>query len=106
MSASSIARQNGLINVWQEQVIRDYANGEFSTILDVAEKVDFDLAVNECGDTLLVFLVRELSSSEGVDCVDEAASRVDTAITQLMEALRSVQSLGDVALPASPTPGG
>lgn len=60
---------------FQQTVLVAYEEGEFSTY----SPSDID----DCGDSLLTFLLCELSESEGCDTDACAVERLDTAIRQL-----------------------
>lgn len=66
-------------DAFQQIVANTYDNGEHEC--HTPDDID------TCGDSLLMFLMRELSLSEDCDSIEEAISRVDVAIRQL-EAVR------------------
>lgn len=65
---------------FQQTVLAAYENGEFSAYSPSN--------IGDCGDSLLTFLLCELSESEDCDSNECAVARLDTAIRQL-EAVRS-----------------
>lgn len=82
-------------DAFQQIVANTYDNGEHEC--HTPDDID------TCGDSLLMFLMRELSLSEDCDSIDEAIRRVDVAIRQL-EAVRDgleVASLDRVRAPQS-----
>ena len=88
-SQVSKARAAGIINPAQELAISNYARvrheqGEFSYLLDIETPSEFRAGLLSCGDTLMVFLVDELATSEGVESLQDAYSRVDVAVNQLL----------------------
>lgn len=80
-------------NKWQQAVLRVYGDGDYRWFVDKiddeeppvwADESDFDDFVSEhAGDTLLVFLMRELGSDVHGDDPDEAARLVERAIEDL-----------------------
>ncbi len=66
---------------FQKTVLGSYANGEFAKIKSTE--------VETCGDSLLKFLLIELSEAEDCDSAEEAIRRIDSAIRELNE-VRSV----------------
>lgn len=71
------------VNASQAIVLGSYCNGEFSHLLDCKSADSFDAALQECGDGLLKFMVRELAESEGVDGLEEGLRRLMVAVDQL-----------------------
>ena len=74
----------------QRLVFEHYAGGEYSYYLeDIATQEELDETLNEeserFGDTLFVFLLRELSPSEDCHDLETAARRVETSIEQLQD---------------------
>jgi hypothetical protein len=63
-------------NQAQKTALRFYDEGSFEGVTSVEE-------VEEAGDTLLVFILRELDSSEDCDTMGEAVRRMETAQAQL-----------------------
>jgi hypothetical protein len=66
-------------NDQQRLVLQNYDNGEFSYLLDDPA------ALGNCGDTLLIFMIKELADQEGCDSMTEAYNRVCSAARQLTE---------------------
>jgi hypothetical protein len=62
----------------QRFVVNNYEDGEFSYIESLKEARD-------CGDSLLLFLLRELSVAQDCCDLDTATTRLDMAIAQLSE---------------------
>ncbi len=48
--------------------------------------------INDCADTLLTFLMRELSEKEECESIEEAISRLDVAIRELEEVRSAFQA--------------
>lgn len=63
---------------FQQFVVANYAEGEFSYCKTMED-------VEDCGDTLCCFLVREISASEGCDSDDEAIRRLEVARDQIQD---------------------
>lgn len=80
------------INAAQAQCLKTYEGGEFAHLLEQPSEETFMKACKECGDTLLVFLMIELSAAEGCDSETEAASRLDKAIEQLQAVRNSLEA--------------
>ena len=68
--------QSESLNQYQNVLKDMYAEGMYSHIRGVVEDEIID-------DTLFLFLMRELSTSEGCDSLDEAIRRLNTAKTDL-----------------------
>ncbi len=75
-----------VFNPYQDAAKKTYWGGEFSHVNSTTEAEDV-------GDTLFLFLMRELSSSEGCDSPEEAIRRLDKAITDLEEVRTGLQGL-------------
>lgn len=77
------------LNKAQTLVCANYGGGDYAHLADEARLYNgweaFRDSLDDCGDTLFVFLMVELADSE--DCTDmtEAARRVRVAETQLAE---------------------
>src|SRR4051794_26840424 len=86
-----------ILNGFQKSVLKTYAGGDFAHYIEIDEQGKFrddhefrdELAV--CGDTLLRFLMVELSEEEGCDSIDEACNRTRSAIEDLTGALDSLE---------------
>ena len=63
------------LNKIQHAVADAYGMGEFSHVVDMTQ-------VDMCGDTLFLFIMREL---EDVDNLDEAIRRMDRAISDITD---------------------
>jgi hypothetical protein len=62
--------------VIQRAVLMSYADGAHVGLQSMSD-------VEQCGDTLLLFLMRELASSQGCDCFEEARHRLSIAQKQM-----------------------
>jgi hypothetical protein len=69
-------------NEIQQKILKEYQNGEFSHLCNPGTTQE-DL--ENCGDGLLVFVIVELSDSEGCDTVDTAYDRIERAIEELTQ---------------------
>ena len=79
------------MNIFQKTVLQVYANGEFAHLSDME---NLELAqVQNLGDTLLTFLLIELSDNEDCDGPYEATRRVQAAIGQLIQVQSALNQL-------------
>lgn len=76
-----------MLNPFQRACADVYGGGDFAHVQDVEE-------AREGGDTLFVFLMVELSSSEGCDSADEVLRRLDMAIADIQGVAEAVQHGG------------
>ena len=67
---------HGAFTAIQRTVLKFYEDGEHLGLQSMPE-------VEQCGDTLLLFLMRELASSEGCDGFEEALARLSLAQKQI-----------------------
>ena len=72
------------INPYQAEALSCYADGDYSYFLDPEEvefkhEDDFLEYVEELGDTLLLFILRELATREGTGSYEEAIRRMYVA---------------------------
>lgn len=91
-----------VINEAQRLLLRHYEGGEFAHLIEELEAIDhgdpervLSMAsgrVDECGDGLLRFLFVELSDNEDCDSLEEAVSRIDTALRQLAEVSARIEA--------------
>jgi len=79
------------LNDWQKAVARTYGGGDFAHFAKAGELSDDEL--NDCGDTLFIFLMKELSSAEDCDSAYEATQRLENARYQLDDAMDAVSPL-------------
>jgi hypothetical protein len=68
------------LNKFQKRALGVYCNGEYKYIKTEEELMD-------CGDTLFIFLMLELSDAEDCDNITIAITRIKTAIADLQEVL-------------------
>lgn len=64
------------LNAYQKAALRTYANGDYAYLID---KLDLDIYKDALGDTLLKFILIELSTGEGCEDVDDAMNRMEQA---------------------------
>lgn len=74
------------LNKYQKHVLRFYVEGENAHLADKDELTDRDITL--LGDTLLQFVLIELSDTEDCDSQEEAVNRIDRALSDL-EKLRA-----------------
>ena len=80
---SAVVQAPSWINDSQAQALASYCGGEFRHMLDERTAAAFDSSVENCGDGLLKFILRELSETEGVDGLEEGLRRISSAVDQL-----------------------
>lgn len=80
-----------ILNAWQKAVAHTYGGGDYSYLIEQAEVSREDLA--DCGDTLFVFLMVELSDQEDCDYQEEAVRRVARARDQINSAIAVLEAL-------------
>ena len=76
-----------MFNPIQQKILREYQNGEFAYLCEPAATEE-DL--KNCGDGLLVFVIREISGREGCESVNEAYERIDCAADDLHDILEII----------------
>lgn len=78
------------LTVTQQAILKTYAGGEHEYLIELNDDA-LASALEQCGDGLLAFLIRETSVSE--DCVtqEDAINRIDAAIRDLEQARAAVQ---------------
>lgn len=78
------------LNAAQKKCLEFYANGDFEHLAAIESETQFNVALKECGDGLLRFLMAELASSEDCDSVQTAMQRLDGAIEDIRAVQRNV----------------
>jgi hypothetical protein len=73
------------VNRFQEILVKTYANGDYNG------QVSSDAEAAEVGDTLFLFLWRELSTSEDCEDTETAIARVGMAIEDLEGVLHALE---------------
>lgn len=84
------------LNEAQILVLENHENGEFEHLKDATSQDDLDALLDECGDSLLRYLMAELADSNDCDDIPEAASRVERSISQLQSLLGVLEQKIDV----------
>ena len=84
---------NPNLNKAQAVCLETYSGGDFAHLVEVDSKEELDAAMADCGDTLLQFLMIELSASEDCDSTVTAINRITTAISDLTNVLQAIQAL-------------
>ena len=80
MCTCSVGSRLGAIshNAFQIAVLETYSNGEFSYLASVPI-AEFETSLARCGDTLLHFILHELSPTEGCHTRSDAILRLASA---------------------------
>jgi hypothetical protein len=85
-------KNDSCLNEAQRIVLKTYANGDYAHEIDAIDNPVFrtsrqvmDTFLENCGDTLLAFLLTELSDTEDCEDMETALGRIDTAFRQLKE---------------------
>jgi hypothetical protein len=73
-----------MYNEIQQKILHGYEGGEFAYLCEPAA-TEADL--ENCGDGLLVFVIREVADSEGCDSVEMAYDRIERGIKNFEEIL-------------------
>lgn len=79
-----------VLNDWQRAVARTYGDGDYGYFEADGKISDDDL--EQCGDTLFIFLMRELSDAEDCDSSEEAIRRMESARRQLDDAIETLEA--------------
>lgn len=79
-------------NESQKAMLRAYANGTFTHLLAAKDRVELGNLTYGSGDSLLPFLIIELSTAEGVETADQAVSRIETVISDLTTVLDALRT--------------
>jgi hypothetical protein len=74
-----------ILNKWQKEVLRDYGDGDFAHYADTDE-ISNPLAL---GDTLLSFILIELSEEEDCDSPEEGIKRLHRAHMDIQVAMNA-----------------
>lgn len=95
-----MAKKKAFISMAQAACLKLYAQGDFEHLLDLETEEAFVAAYKDAGDTLLTFLMNELSASEDCESMAQAVARVERAIDDLKAAKRNIEAellkLGDL----------
>lgn len=79
-----------MMNLFQRTCADVYGGGDFAHVQNVEE-------ARKAGDTLFTFLMIELAPSEGCDSAEEAARRLEMAMTDIQSVAEAVQRGGSPA---------
>lgn len=79
-------------NKFQQLVLHVYGNGDFAHFAEITSQEAFNTALGDCGDTLLRFLMNELSNKEDCETQEDAISRLNQAIEDLDAAKDVIES--------------
>lgn len=76
-----------MYNETQQRILKEYHGGEFAYLCEPdATKEELE----NCGDGLLVFVVREISGSEFCESISEAYERINRAADDLYDILEII----------------
>ena len=84
-----------ILNAAQRVCLEFYAAGDYQHLINIKTVGKFKTAIDECGDSLLQFLLDELATSEDCDCIETALNRLDAAIEDIEAVKRNLSSYGD-----------
>lgn len=88
------------LNAFQIAALETYSNGEFSHLTSVPI-AEFETSLARCGDTLLHFILHELSAAEGCHTLSDAILRLASA-AEAIDAI--IDTLHDARHKTSPQP--
>lgn len=89
------------LNVFQEIVAARYpSDHDRETVVEIWDRferreIDFGAMCNEFGDSLLGFLLVELSAQEGAESFEDASSRLRRALDEMRDVLDALEYVGD-----------
>lgn len=81
-----------MLNSYQRRCVAVYGGGDFAHVTSIDE-------ARECGDTLFLFLMIELSDQEGCTSIPEAARRLEQAQCDIQSVLDAFDEEADDASP-------
>ncbi len=90
------------LNAFQIAALETYSNGEFSYLTTVPIG-EFEISLARCGDTLLLFILRELSTTEGCHTRSDAILRLASAAEEIDTIVATLHNARDET---SPPPNG
>lgn len=93
------------LNAAQVAILGVYGNGDFAYLKDCSTRDDYVSQMHDCGDGLLRFLMVELDSKEDCNDLEEASSRIRSAIEDLEGVLESINNLVDAQVAPSDSNG-
>ena len=80
---------------WQRRALQAYDLGEFRYLAEAKSAKSLHDGLRGCGDSLLRFIVAELSHREDCTSFQEAVRRMTTARNQLNELIEDLQETAD-----------
>ena len=80
-----------VLNDWQRAVARTYGDRDYAHF-DVDGAISDD-DLDQCGGTLFIFMMLELSDAEDRDSSEEAIRRMESAHRQLDDAIDALEAL-------------
>lgn len=79
------------LNTQQKIAVRAYGRAggspDFAHFADIEDNTQLATELLNCGDTLLKFIIIELSESEGCTSIDEAIGRMNTSAIDIQSVL-------------------
>lgn len=81
-----------MLNNWQKTALSTYQRGNFGYLADFTSQGPFTAALGQCGDSLLRFIVSELSDGEDCASADEADRRIERAIDDMRAVLDALRA--------------
>lgn len=92
-----------LFNAAQEVLLKSYSTGDFEHILNFSSWNEVEVELSQCGDSLLRFLLVELSNSEDCTTVELGVERITSVIEDLEALSRNLlDSLSNEATVSDP----
>jgi hypothetical protein len=91
-------------NAAQQVVLKNYGGGDYAERFNDMDDLESEDDLGNVGDTLFLFLMRELADSEECDTLEEAQRRVDIALGDLQavrDALSEAEQVEAEAVSAS-----
>lgn len=80
-----------ILNAFQKAVLEDYSDGDFSYLIEDGAIAN----VRDLGDSLLSFMLIELSTQEGCTTIDDAVSRLNSGRDDIDVALEAMEKLAE-----------
>ena len=90
------------ISAWQRAALASYDLGEFRYIADATTAATLREGLRDCGDSLLRFIVSELSPQEDCESFDDAIRRMTVARNQLNDLIEDLQEAANNPAAALP----
>lgn len=83
-----------MLNPFERAAIDAYQRGEYRYLLECPDKEHLDTALDDSVDPLFAFIMRELSTEEDCETIDDAIMRMTTAqadVATILQALRRLK---------------